>query len=150
MQLLPSISIIGGRTARLQQGNIASEKIYDVSPLEVAKQFEDHGIHQIHLVDLDGAWRGSPVNYETLSLIRGYTNLEINFAGGIQTDGDVLKAFESGATTICAGTVAVREPELFKSWIMSYGREKIMLSADIKSGVINVSGWQQSTQLTLE
>jgi len=150
MQLLPSITVIGGRTARLMQGDFSTEKVYDVSPIDVAKKFEDHGIHQIHLVDLDGARRGAPVNYETLSLIKGYTDLEINFAGGIQTDGDVIKAFENGATTITAGTVAIRNPDLFNSWIMSYGREKVMLSADVKDQLIQVSGWQKKTDVTLK
>jgi len=145
MRLLPSITVIKGRTARIKQGDFTTEKVYDVSPPDVARQFEDHGIDQIHLVDLDGARRGSPVNFETLNMIKGYTNLEINFAGGIQTDGDAIKSFESGATTITAGTVAIRNPQLFSSWIMSYGREKVMMSADVKDEFISVSGWQQST-----
>ena len=149
MQLLPSISVIGGRTARLKQGDYSSEKIYDVSPLEVAKQFEDHGIHQIHLVDLDGAKKREPVNYETLELIKGYTNLEVNFTGGIQTDGDISKSFENGAESVTAATIAYQNPDLFASWIMSYGREKLMLGADVLNGYIKVSGWQESTQLEL-
>ena len=63
MQLLPSISVIGGRPARLTQGDFSSENVYDVSPIDVAKQFEDHGIHQVHVVDLDGSKRGAPMNY---------------------------------------------------------------------------------------
>ena len=80
MQLLPSISVSQGRTARLWIGEGKAERIFDVSPIDVAKQFEDHGIHQIHLVDMDGAKKGNPVNYDTLQLIKGYTSLEINFA----------------------------------------------------------------------
>lgn len=149
MQLLPSISVIGGRTARLRQGDYSSEKVYDVSPIDVAKQFEDHGIHQVHLVDLDGAKRGAPMNYETLQLIRGYTNLEVNFAGGLQTDGDIIKAFEHGAATITAATVSVTNKDLFSSWIMSYGREKVMLSADVQGGLLRVGGWQQQTKIQI-
>jgi len=149
MQLLPSISVIGGRTARLKQGDFSSEKIYDVSPIDVAIQFEEHGIHQVHLIDLDGTKRGAPMNYDTLQLIRGYTKLEVNFAGGIQTDGDIIKAFEHGAATIAAATVSVTNKELFASWIMSYGREKIMLSADVQNGFIRVSGWQKETKVEI-
>lgn len=149
MQLLPSISVISGRTARLKQGDFKSEKIYDVSPLEVANQFEDHGIRQIHLVDLDGARRGSPVNYETLQLIKGYTNLEVNFAGGIMTDGDISKALEYGADSITAGTLSVTNPGLFSDWLISYGREKVMLSADVKGGFLKVGGWQKETETGL-
>lgn len=146
MQLLPSISVINGRTARLVKGDFASEKKYDVSPLEVATQFENHGIRQVHLVDLDGAKRGQPINYDTLELLKGYTNLEINFAGGIQTDGDINKALEHGANSLTVGTLSVLNPDLFADWLMSFGREKMMLSADVQNGFLRVSGWQKETK----
>lgn len=149
MQILPSISVNQGRTSRLKQGDYSTEKIYDVSPIEVAKQFEDHGIHQVHLVDLEGARKGNPVNYETLSMIRGYTSLEVNFAGGIHTDGDISKSFEHGAETVTIGSVAATNPELVASWIMSYGREKVMLSADVRDGIVRVRGWQESVKTDL-
>lgn len=149
MQLLPSISVIGGRTARLKQGDYKSEKVYDVSPIEVATQFENHGIRQVHLVDLDGARRGSPENYDSLQLIKGYTNLEINFAGGVATDGDVNKSFEYGADSITAATISVNNQDLFADWIMSFGRERIMLSADVQDGFLRVGGWQKETKRKL-
>ncbi|MCP4457626.1 MAG: 1-(5-phosphoribosyl)-5-[(5-phosphoribosylamino)methylideneamino] imidazole-4-carboxamide isomerase [Cytophagales bacterium] len=149
MQLLPSISVSQGRTARLRQGDYSSEKVYDVSPIDVAKQFEDHGIHQVHLVDLEGTKVRQPANYDTLQLIKGYTSLEVNFAGGIHTDGDLSKAFEHGAATITAGSVSVKNKDLFAAWIMSYGREKIMLSADVRNEFIHVRGWQESTKINL-
>lgn len=150
MLLVPSISVINGRTARLAQGDYKREKVYDVSPLEVAKQFEDHGITRIHLVDLDGARKGAIVNSSSLEVISGYTNLKINFSGGIHTDGDIAQAFENGAESLTAGTVAVKNPELFGSWLMSFGREKIALGADSLNGLIRVSGWQKSTKLKLK
>jgi phosphoribosylformimino-5-aminoimidazole carboxamide ribotide isomerase len=149
MQLLPSISILGGRTARLKQGDYDNEKVYDVSPIDVAKQFEDVGIQRIHLVDLDGAKKGAIVNASTLEMIHGYTNLKVNFAGGLHTDGDITQAFESGADSITAATIAVYNKELFASWIMSYGRERIALGADILNGYIRIGGWQKGTQLEL-
>jgi len=149
MQLLPSISVVKGRTARLSQDDGSSKKVYDVSPLEIVKRFEDHGIHQIHLVDLEGARKGNPVNYETLSMIKGYTNLEVNFAGGIHTDGDISKSFENGAVSITTGSAAAIKPELVASWIMSYGREKVMLSADVREGVVRVRGWKESVKTDL-
>ena len=137
------------RTARFKQGDLKSEKVYDVSPIEVATQFENHGIHQIHLIDLDGTRRGFPKNYETLQLIKNYTNLEVNFAGGIQTDGDVSKSFEYGANSLTAATVSVRNPSLFSDWLISHGRERIMLSADVKEGYLKISGWQKETKTKL-
>ncbi len=149
MYLVPSIAIIKGRTTRLTQGDYASEKIYDVSPLDVAKSFEDHGIKRIHLVDLEGAKTGHAVNQDTMQLISGYTDLKINFAGGVHTDGDVTKAFESGAESVTSATMSVYNRDLFVQWLMSYGREKIALGADSLNGLIRVGGWQKDTKIDL-
>lgn len=150
MLLVPSISVIKGRTTRLAQGDYTNEKVYDVSPLDVAEMFAEHGISRIHLIDLEGAKKGAIVNYPTLELISGHTNLKVNFTGGIHTDGDILKAFEYGAESVALATVAVYNKELFSNWIMSYGREKIALSADMLNGLIRIGGWQKETKLPLE
>lgn len=149
MLLVPSISVIEGRTIRLMQGDYASEKQYDESPLEVAKQFEDHGISRIHLIDLDGARRGTSVNFDSLHVISAYTDLIINFTGGLHTDGDVLKAFEYGAESITAASVAISNKEQFSNWLMSYGREKVALAADSLEGKIRIRGWQKATTMGL-
>ena len=124
MLLVPSISVINGRTTRLLQGDYSKEKTYEESPIEVATQFEEHGISRVHLIDLEGAKKGTIVNYDPLQLITGYTKLEVNFAGGIHTDGDVIKAFEHRAESITAASVAVQHKEVFANWIMSYGKRK--------------------------
>lgn len=149
MKIVPSITVIKGKTIRLTKGDFNSEKVYDVSPLEVAKKFEDAGIERIHLIDLEGAKNGSPVNYPTLETISGYTDLKINFAGGIHTDGDISKSFEFGATSITSATIAVYNKELFSSWLMSYGRSKIALGADSLNGLIRIGGWQKGTKIDL-
>ena len=150
MLLVPSISVIKGRTIRLQQGDYTSEKVYDVSPLDVALQFADHGISRIHLIDLEGAKKGSPINYPTLEMIAGHTNLKINFSGGLHTDGDIIKALEYGASDVTAATIAAYNRDLFSAWIMSYGREKIALGADVLDSQIKVGGWQKNTKIQLE
>ena len=107
MQIIPSISILNGKLTRLSKGDFSTEKVYKESPIDVAKRFEDHGIEVIHLVDLDGAKKGSPVNYHILETIAGYTNLKIDFTGGISTDGAISKAYEYGASYITAILAAV-------------------------------------------
>ncbi len=149
MQLVPSISVINGKTARLKQGDFSKETTYDDSPLDIAKQFEDHGISRIHLIDLDGARQGRTQNFDFLHVISAYTDLTINFAGGMHTDGDVLKAFEYGATSITASSVAVSNKELFSNWLMSYGRNKVALAADSLEGMIRIRGWQKATSMNL-
>ncbi|GAB4241188.1 MAG: 1-(5-phosphoribosyl)-5-[(5-phosphoribosylamino) methylideneamino]imidazole-4-carboxamide isomerase [Ekhidna sp.] len=149
MLLVPSISVIEGRTIRLSQGDYNNEKVYEDTPIDVAKRFEDHGISRIHLIDLDGARSGSSVNYDILHMISAYTDLIINFTGGLHTDGDVLKAFEYGAESITAASVAISNKQLFSNWIMSYGREKVALAADSLDGVIRIRGWQKGTTTDL-
>ncbi len=152
IQVIPSIAIRKGRVVKMRKGDPTSEKSYDENPLDLAKRFEDHGIEVIHLVDLDGAERGSPVNYHIIEQISGYTDLKIDFTGGISTDGDISKAYESGADYITASSIAVTNPELFASWIISYGREKITLGADVtdvKSMHLLFRGWQRKSELTL-
>lgn len=149
IHLIPSITVMKGKTTRLTQGDFNKEKVYDQSPLEVAKRFEDAGVSKIHLVDLEGAKRGASLNYDVLEAISGHTRLEVSFSGGISSDGDIIKAYEYGASNIIAATVAAYRPEYFASWIMSYGREKITLGADSIKGRIAIRGWQKDTAINL-
>lgn len=149
IQIIPSIAINDGKVIRLQQGDFSKEIVYDQTPIDLAMSFEDHGIEVVHLVDLDGARRGQPVNYHILEAIARYTNLKVDFTGGIHTDGDISKAYEYGASYITAASVAVSRKELFASWIVSYGREKITLGADALDGKIAVRGWQKQTDLDI-
>src|SRR5690606_7582565 len=123
IQVIPSIAIRKGRVVRMRKGDPSSEKTYDENPLDLAKRFESHGIEVVHLVDLDGAERGAPVNYHIIEQISAYTDLKIDFTGGISTDGDISKAYEAGADYITASSIAVTNKELFASWIISFGRE---------------------------
>lgn len=152
IQIIPSIAIRKGKVVKMNKGDLSSEKVYDENPLDLAKRFEDHGLSVVHLVDLDGAEKGSPKNYHVIETIAGHTSLKIDFTGGIHTDGDIGKAYEYGADYITAASIAVVNPELFASWIISFGREKITLGADITnvaSKKIAFQGWQQKSELDL-
>ncbi len=149
IQIIPSISVINGKVTRLKQGDYKSETVYKDSPVDVARRFEEIGIKKIHIVDLDGSFKGSPVNYHVLEAIAGYTSLDIDFSGGISTDGDISKAYEYGASSITASSVAINNKKLFASWLVSYGREKITLGADALDGKISIRGWQKSTDINL-
>lgn len=152
IQVIPSIAIRKGNVVKMRKGDKASEKAYDENPLDLAKRFQDHGIEVVHLVDLDGAERGSPVNWHVLEAVAGHTDLKIDFTGGISTDGDISKAYEYGAHYITAASIAVTDPELFASWIISYGREKMTLGADVinkSSKELLFRGWQQKAGVSL-
>ena len=149
IQIIPSIAIKDGKVIRLQQGDFSRETIYDNDPVDLARSFEDHGIEVVHLVDLDGAQRSRPINYHILEAIAGHTNLKVDFTGGIQTDGDISKAYEYGASYITAASIAVTDKELFASWIISYGREKITLGADAYQERISFRGWQKQSEINV-
>ena len=149
IELIPAIDIIDGKCVRLSQGDYQSKKVYNENPLEVAKEFEANGIRRLHVVDLDGAASHHVVNYRVLDMIASRTSLVIDFGGGIKTDEDLVIAFENGAQMVTLGSVAVKQPELFKKWLHQYGAEKIILGADVKDNRISVSGWKEDSQLEL-
>ncbi len=145
MRIIPAIDIIDGKCVRLSKGDYNTKKIYNEDPLEVAKSFEAHGIEYLHLVDLDGAKSSHIVNYKIIETIATKTSLKIDFGGGLKTDKDLQIAFESGANQITGGSIAVKNPELFQSWLQKYGNEKIILGADAKYRKIAVSGWLEDS-----
>lgn len=154
IQIIPSISIMNNKITRLKQGNFSKEQVYDESPIDLAKKFQDHGISKLQLVDLDGTRKGKPVHYHVLEAITGHTDLQVDFAGGINTDGDVNKAFDYGAHRITAATLAVKNREEFASWVISYGRQKIVLGGDAitaqpESRSVAIQGWQLNTGIDL-
>lgn len=149
MRIIPAIDIIEGKCVRLTKGDYSTQKIYNEDPLEVAKQFQDHGIEFLHLVDLDGARAGKIVNYKVLDEITSRTRLTIDFGGGLRTESDLRTAFESGASQITGGSIAVRDPETFTGWLKVYGSEKIILGADALDRKVAVSGWQEDSDLEL-
>ncbi len=146
IELIPAIDIIDGKCVRLSQGDYNTQKIYNENPLEVAKEFEANGIHRLHVVDLDGAKSSHVVNYKVLDIIAGHTSLVIDFGGGIKTDEDLNIAFEYGAQMVTLGSVAAKQPALFKKWLHQYGPKKIILGADVKENRISINGWKEESQ----
>ncbi len=153
MRIIPAIDIIEGKCVRLSKGDYATKKIYNENPLEIAKQFEAHGIEYLHLVDLDGAKASHIINHKVLEQIASKTKLKIDFGGGLKTDEDLKIAFDSGAKQITGGSIAVKNPEIFKKWISNYGHHKIILGADANpddtGAKIAINGWQEKSTIEL-
>ncbi len=145
MRIIPAIDIIDGKCVRLTKGDYGTKKIYNENPVEVAKQFEAHGIEYLHLVDLDGAKSKHIVNQNVLAKIAAQTTLKIDFGGGLKTDADLKIAFESGAHQITGGSIAVKDRSTFLGWLEQYGADKIILGADAVDEKIAVSGWQEES-----
>jgi len=149
MRIIPAIDIINGKCVRLSKGDYSTEIVYNENPLEVAKMFEDHGVKYLHLVDLDGAKASHIVNHKVLETIASKTNLRIDFGGGLKSDDDLRIAFESGANQITGGSIAVKNPDIFKSWLQKFGATKIILGADALDEKVAVSGWQEESNKEL-
>ena len=150
MRIIPAIDIIEGKCVRLTKGDYATKKVYNQDPLEVAKEFEAHGIKYLHLVDLEGTKSAAIVNGEVLERLASNTNLTIDFGGGLKSEEAIKMAFELGAKQVSLGSIAVKSPELVEGWIEQFGPDKIILGADVDNGKIAVNGWQETTQVELE
>jgi phosphoribosylformimino-5-aminoimidazole carboxamide ribotide isomerase len=147
IQIIPAIDMIEGKCVRLTQGDYGKKIIYNENPLEVALEFQDSGLTRLHLVDLDGAKAKKVINWKVLEKIASQTSLHIDFGGGVQSEEDIRIVFESGAKQVTGGSVAVKQPDLFKNWLDNYGGEKIILGADAKNEKVAVSGWEEGTEL---
>ena len=128
IDIIPAIDIIEGKCVRLSKGDYLTKKVYNENPLEVALQFADAGCRRLHVVDLDGAKSSHVVNYATLERLASRTNLIIDFGGGVKSDDDIKIAFSSGAAMVTGGSVAVKQPKLFRRWLATYGADKILQS----------------------
>jgi len=149
MRIIPAIDIIEGKCVRLSKGDYSTKIIYNENPVEVAKEFEAHGIEYLHLVDLDGAKASHIVNHKVLEAIASKTNLSIDFGGGLKTNEDLKIAFESGANQITGGSIAVKSPTIFKKWLSEYGSNKIILGADANNEKIAIGGWLEESDKEL-
>ncbi len=145
MRIIPAIDIIDGKCIRLTKGDYSTKKVYNDNPLEVAKLFEDHGIRYLHLVDLDGARERRVVNYKVLEEIAANTSLQIDFGGGIGSEEDLQIAFDSGASQITGGSIAVKNREKFLEWLNRYGSSKIILGADARNERVAIAGWEEES-----
>lgn len=149
IEIIPAIDLIDGKCVRLSQGDYSRKIVYNEQPLEVAKMFADAGIRRLHLVDLDGAKANHIVNHKVLQTIATKTSLTIDFGGGLKSDDDLKIAFECGASMITGGSIAVKNPAIFTSWIEKFGADKIILGADVKDEKIAVGGWLETTSIEL-
>ena len=146
MRIIPAIDIIDGKCVRLSKGDYDTKKIYNENPVEVAKEFEDFGIQYLHLVDLDGAKAKKIINQKVIENISKNTNLIIDFGGGIRSEEDLQKAFDSGAKKVTLGSIAVVNPELCLAWLEKFGAEKLILGADCLDRKIKTSGWLENSE----
>jgi phosphoribosylformimino-5-aminoimidazole carboxamide ribotide isomerase len=146
MIILPAIDIQGGQCVRLYQGDFERVTIYDADPVQVAQRWQAAGAHWLHVVDLDGAVAGRPVNVETAAQIRAATSLRIELGGGIRTLSHIKQVLELGIERVILGTVALTDRALLEEALAMWG-EHIAVGLDARNGLVAISGWRETTQV---
>jgi phosphoribosylformimino-5-aminoimidazole carboxamide ribotide isomerase len=149
MIIYPAIDIMNGKCVRLKQGDFSTQKVYAENPVEMALSFQQTGLKNLHLVDLDGAKQGSVKHWDVVKNITSQTKLQVDFGGGIKTENEIEQLIASGIKQVNLGSIAYREPVKVKSWITKFGSDKIILSADASNEMLAVAGWQNQTGLSV-
>ena len=146
MILFPAIDIRGGRAVRLIQGDYEKETAYDDDPVVAARRWVDGGARWLHIVDLDGARAGEPVNLEHVRRIVATVNVPVQLGGGLRDSKKVEEAISSGAERVVLGTAAVRDPEMAEAIAAAHG-DRVVASVDSRSGKVAAEGWTEGTDL---
>ena len=149
MYLLPAIDILDGKAVRLAKGDYDQVTVYNDDPVEQAKVFEDAGAEWIHMVDLDGARTGEPVNIGVVESILEATSLNIEIGGGIRSLETCRRLFEAGASRLVLGTALVRDPEFAQAAIQEFG-DALAAGIDAKGGEVAVAGWREGSGIAAE
>jgi phosphoribosylformimino-5-aminoimidazole carboxamide ribotide isomerase len=146
MIILPAIDIKDGQCVRLYQGDYAQVTTYDLDPAKLAQRWQSSGASWLHIVDLDGAAAGHPVNVESIKRIRANTTLHIELGGGIRTLVDIGQMLDVGIDRVVLGTVAVTDHILLMEALARWG-ERIVVGLDARRGYIALSGWRETSQV---
>jgi phosphoribosylformimino-5-aminoimidazole carboxamide ribotide isomerase len=147
VNLYPAIDILGGNAVRLIKGDFEAKKVYDQDPLSAARAFADAGARCLHVVDLDGAKGGAPVNLEHLRAIAGELGLPVQFGGGLRSDASIQAAFEAGAERVILGTAIFTDPELPFRAMEEHGHDRVLISIDARGGYVATHGWLEATEV---
>ena len=142
MRLYPAIDIKNGQCVRLRQGVFNDTTVYANEPYEVAKEFEADGAKFLHIVDLDGALRGTGANDEALKKIVEHVSIPVEIGGGIRTMQDIEHRLNLGVTRVILGTKAVESPDFVKEAVEKFGADKIVVGIDAKDGMVAIKGWE--------
>jgi phosphoribosylformimino-5-aminoimidazole carboxamide ribotide isomerase len=142
--LVPAIDIRGGKAVRLRQGDYAQETVYDDDPLDAARRWVEGGAGLLHVVDLDGAREGEPVNLEQLSRIAEATGARVQYGGGLRELESIDAVLEAGADRAIVGTRALTDPDFAAEAARSHG-ERLVVSVDARGGKVATAGWEETT-----
>ncbi|KGI77958.1 HisA/HisF-related TIM barrel protein [Oleiagrimonas soli] len=149
----PAIDLREGRVVRLYQGDYARQKNYAIEPLQLAHEYAGAGAEWLHVVDLDGARSGQPVNLTTLTAL-AHSGLKVQAGGGVRGEDDVRRLFDAGVERVVVGSVAVRDPQRVIDWLDRFGSERLTLALDTRwrdgEWCLPSAGWEQDEDATLD
>ena len=148
MLVIPAIDLKGGRCVRLVQGDMARETVFDDDPPAVAQRFADAGAEWIHVVDLDGAVRGEPVNAAAIAGICRATDVPVELGGGIRDRDTLARAFDAGVGRVVLGTAALEDPAFFADACARHPGA-ILAGIDARRGMVSVAGWTRDSATTV-
>ncbi len=150
MKIFPAIDIKDKKCVRLIKGDFNNKTEYEMSPVEQAQKYKDHGFNNLHIVDLDGALTGETVNLSIIQEIVGKFDLKVEIGGGIRNFESIQKYIDAGVEKVILGSAAIKDKNFLKEACQKF-QNKIALGLDAKGGYLSVSGWKEnSNQLTLD
>jgi phosphoribosylformimino-5-aminoimidazole carboxamide ribotide isomerase len=144
----PAIDLRGGKCVRLKQGDFGRSKEYDADPVERAREWERSGASAIHVVDLDGAERGSPAQLDLVGRMAEAVGVPLQVGGGIRTLGDLALVQEAGAQRVVMGTAVVGDRELRREAVEVAG-DSLIVAVDAREGIVATHGWRQSSGVSV-
>jgi phosphoribosylformimino-5-aminoimidazole carboxamide ribotide isomerase len=149
VNLYPAVDILGGSAVRLVKGDFEAKKVYDEDPLSAARGWTEAGALRLHVVDLDGAKRGEPVNLEHLRRI-AELGVPVQYGGGLRSLGALDRALAAGASRVVLGTAAFTDPELLDRALEKHGPERVVVSVDVRGGEVSIEGWTKAADVGVE
>lgn len=147
--IYPAIDLRGGQCVRLFQGDYAQETVYG-DPVEAALRWQDQGASWLHVVDLDGAKSGRPVNVEAIEAIVRHVSIPVQVGGGLRQLEHLELLFERGVQRLILGTAAIENPDLVKAALKNYGGQRVAIGLDAKDGFVATWGWLNKSQVRVE
>ncbi len=147
MQIWPAIDLRGGKCVRLRQGDYAQETIFNDDPLAVANHFQASGARHLHIVDLDGAREGSPVNLPVVQDIVAAVDMQCELGGGVRDEQSIAELLGFGLSRLVVGTSAIKRPEWFSETCRSFPH-KLVLGVDARDGLVATDGWMETSSLS--
>ncbi|HMP88548.1 MAG TPA: 1-(5-phosphoribosyl)-5-[(5-phosphoribosylamino)methylideneamino]imidazole-4-carboxamide isomerase [Kiritimatiellia bacterium] len=145
--IFPAIDLKNGKCVRLLQGRANAETVYGSDPIEMARRWVAEGATYLHVVDLDGAFAGTSVQYELIGRVISAIDIPVQVGGGIRTDEDIQRLIDAGASRVILGTRAWSDPESLERLAVRFV-EKLAVGIDSRDGKVQIRGWTETTEQT--